>query len=393
MSEQTDNQSNRSLELCKRVVTTDSFIAEAKEIYGDRYDYSKVDYKNKEHRVTIVCPVHGDFQVYAREHLDGKGCPKCEKGKKFLLKLKEKFGDKFGLDEFVYESSTAPVTLVCPTHGAFSRLPHQILNSSLGCAECANDIVRQKQEAAQIAAKKAMEGKRLTATKGAIETFRKEHPNFTDDYLASCVESTYPQLYEDNLEVALEIVKELYRRQEEWTDASFISLLQEMTEGRKLVRFGIEERKHARVWAKVNPFIERLYKEAQERTIFLSECPEYQDEEVKQYFAEVYSDKGKTLAQKFYTLLNNRALYDTDQISGFVLPFHCYSEPNGDVVFTKNKRTREDYDANGNSIRSESEIVNRDSYTPSNSTNVNKGGCLGIFIILLILSSYCFTIF
>ena len=388
MSEQIDSQSNRSLELCKRVITTESFIAEAKEKYGDRYDYSKVDYKNKEHRVTIVCPVHGDFQVYAREHLDGKGCPKCEKGEKFLLKLKEKFGDKFGLDEFVYESSTAPVTLVCPTHGAFSRLPHQILNSSLGCPECANDIVRQKQEAAQIAAKKAMEGKRLTATKGAIETFRKEHPHFTDEYLALCVESTYPQLYEDNLEVALEIVKELYRRQEEWTDASFISLLQEMTEGRKLVRFGIEERKQSRVWAKVNPFIERLYKEAQERTIYLSECSEYQDEEVKQYFAEVYSDKGKTLAQKFFTLLNNRALYDTDQISGFVLPFHCYSEPNGDVVFTKKKRTRDDYDANGNPIRSESDYLSQ-----SKTLNIqeNKGGCLGVITFILLLSSTIFA--
>lgn len=388
MSEQIDSQSNRSLELCKRVVTTESFIAEAKEKYGDRYDYSKVDYKNKEHRVTIVCPVHGDFQVYAREHLDGKGCPKCEKGEKFLLKLKEKFGDKFGLDKFVYESSTAPVTLVCPTHGAFSRLPHQILNSSLGCPECANDIVRQKQEAAQIAAKKAMEGKRLTATKGAIETFRKEHPHFTDEYLALCVESTYPQLYEDNLEVALEIVKELYRRQEEWTDASFISLLQEMTEGRKLVRFGIEERKQSRVWAKVNPFIERLYKEAQERTIYLSECSEYQDEEVKQYFAEVYSDKGKTLAQKFFTLLNNRALYDTDQISGFVLPFHCYSEPNGDVVFTKEKRTRDDYDANGNPIRSESDYLSQ-----SKTLNIqeNKGGCLGVITFILLLSSTIFA--
>lgn len=388
MSEQIDSQSNRSLELCKRVVTTESFIAEAKEKYGDRYDYSKVDYKNKEHRVTIVCPVHGDFQVYAREHLDGKGCPKCEKGEKFLLKLKEKFGDKFGLDEFVYESSTAPVTLVCPTHGAFSRLPHQILNSSLGCPECANDIVRQKQEAAQIAAKKAMEGKRLTATKGAIETFRKEHPHFTDEYLALCVESTYPQLYEDNLEVALEIVKELYRRQEEWTDASFISLLQEMTEGRKLVRFGIEERKQSRVWAKVNPFIERLYKEAQERTIYLSECSEYQDEEVKQYFAEVYSDKGKTLAQKFFTLLNNRALYDTDQISGFVLPFHCYSEPNGDVVFTKKKRTRDDYDTNGNPIRSESDYLSQ-----SKALNIqeNKGGSLGVITFILLLSSTIFA--
>ena len=388
MSEQTDNQSNRSLELCKRVVTTESFIAEAKELYGDRYDYSKVEYKNRDHRVTIVCPVHGDFQVYAREHLDGKGCPKCEKGEKFLQKLKEKFGDKFGLDEFVYESSTAPVTLVCPTHGAFSRLPHQILNSSLGCPECANDIIRQKQEAAQIAAKKAMEGKRLTATKGAIETFRKEHPNFTDEYLASCVEKNYPQLYEDNLEIALEIVKELYRRQEEWTDASFVSLLQEMTEGRKLVRFGIEERKQARVWAKVNPFIERLYKEAQERTIYLSECPEYQDEDVKQYFADVYSDKGKTLAQKFYTLLNNRALYDTDQISGFVLPFHCYSEPNGDVVFTKNKRTMADYDKQGKSIVSETDVENRlNGSSALKSTTSSRGGCLSIIIFAIIVIS------
>jgi hypothetical protein len=238
------------------------------------------------------------------------------------------------------------------------------------------------------------EKKRLTATKAAIAKFREEHPSFTDEYLASSVESIFPNLYEDNLEVAMEIVKELYRRQTEWTDATFTSLLREMTEGRKLVRFGIAERKQAKTIAKVNPFIERIYKEAQERTIYLSECPEYQDPDVKQYFEEVYSDKGKTLAQKFFTLLNNRALYDTDQISGFVLPFHCYSEPNGDVVFTKNKRTKEDYDANGNSIRSESEIVNRDSYAPSNSTNVNRGGCLGVVALIVFifgLSTFLFA--
>ena len=149
MNEQETSQGNRSLELCKRVVTTDSFIAEAKEIYGDRYDYSKVDYKNRDHRVVVTCPVHGDFQVYAREHLDGKGCPKCEKGEKFIAKLKEKFGDKFGLDEFVYESSTTLVTLICPTHGAFSRLPHQILNATLGCPECGNELLNQRREQAR----------------------------------------------------------------------------------------------------------------------------------------------------------------------------------------------------------------------------------------------------
>ena len=139
MNEQDTAKGNRSQELCRRVVTTESFIAEAKEIYGDRYDYSKVDYKNRDNRVIVTCPVHGDFQVYAREHLDGKGCPKCEKGEKFIAKLKEKFGDKFGLDEFVYESSTTPVTLICPTHGAFSKLPNQILNLRFGCPHCGND--------------------------------------------------------------------------------------------------------------------------------------------------------------------------------------------------------------------------------------------------------------
>lgn len=156
MPEQNENLNNRSLELCRRVVTTESFIAEAKEIYGDRYDYSTVEYKNRNHRVTIFCPVHGEFQVYAREHLDGKGCPKCDKGEKFITKLKEKFGDKFGLDEFVYESSTSPVTLICPTHGAFSRTPTQILNSSWGCPECAkkvNDDAHQAAVARKEAAK------------------------------------------------------------------------------------------------------------------------------------------------------------------------------------------------------------------------------------------------
>ena len=229
------------------------------------------------------------------------------------------------------------------------------------------------------------EKKRLTATKAAIAKFREEHPSFTDGHLVALVESTYSNLYEDNLEVAIEIVKELYRRQKPWTDDSFVALLKEMTEGRKLVRFGIEERKNARVIAKVNPFIERLYKEAQERTIYLSECPEYKDEDVKQYFEEVYADKGKTLAQKFFTLLNNRALYDTDQISGFVLPFHCYSEPNGDVVFTKNKRTKDDYDGNGHSLVSEKEVISR-STDVSNSSS-KKGGCLGLFIIGIVLTS------
>lgn len=140
MIPQDDNSVNRSLELCRRVVTTESFIAEAKEIYGDKYDYSKVDYKNREHQVVLGCSVHGDFKIFAREHLDGKGCPKCAKGEKFIQKLQEKFGNKFLLDKFIYESSTSPVELICPIHGSFMRTTNEIIKSKFGCPACAEKV-------------------------------------------------------------------------------------------------------------------------------------------------------------------------------------------------------------------------------------------------------------
>ena len=41
--------------------TTEEFIKEAKQIHGDTYDYSKVDYKNNSEKVCIICPKHGEF--------------------------------------------------------------------------------------------------------------------------------------------------------------------------------------------------------------------------------------------------------------------------------------------------------------------------------------------
>ena len=37
--------------------TKDDFISKAKEIHGDKYDYSKVVYKNNKTKVTILCNV------------------------------------------------------------------------------------------------------------------------------------------------------------------------------------------------------------------------------------------------------------------------------------------------------------------------------------------------
>ena len=40
---------------------TDEFIKKAREVHGDKYDYSKVEYVNNHTKVCIICPKHGEF--------------------------------------------------------------------------------------------------------------------------------------------------------------------------------------------------------------------------------------------------------------------------------------------------------------------------------------------
>ena len=44
---------------------------------GDKYDYSKVEYKGKDVKVCIICPEHGEFWQTPHSHLYKYGCPKC----------------------------------------------------------------------------------------------------------------------------------------------------------------------------------------------------------------------------------------------------------------------------------------------------------------------------
>ena len=40
---------------------TDGFIEKAKKVHGDKYDYSKVDYKTNKVKVCVICPKPGDL--------------------------------------------------------------------------------------------------------------------------------------------------------------------------------------------------------------------------------------------------------------------------------------------------------------------------------------------
>ena len=56
--------------------TQEQFIKEASHIHNNFYDYSKSIYKNNHTKITITCPIHGDFIMTPNKHLYAqKGCP------------------------------------------------------------------------------------------------------------------------------------------------------------------------------------------------------------------------------------------------------------------------------------------------------------------------------
>lgn len=69
------------------------YINKLFKIYGNKYDYSKLSIHGKHHKVTLICPKHGDFSGSQFCMLHGKGCPSCNSMKRF-----RKLAKYFGID-------------------------------------------------------------------------------------------------------------------------------------------------------------------------------------------------------------------------------------------------------------------------------------------------------
>ena len=115
------------------------FIEHAREVHGDKYDYSKVNYINSTTEVTIICPVHGEFKQKPIFHLQGCGCKKCSSKKytteKFIEAARNIHGDKYDYSKVDYVDCFTDVTIICPVHGEFQQTPHIHLQGA-GCSEC-----------------------------------------------------------------------------------------------------------------------------------------------------------------------------------------------------------------------------------------------------------------
>jgi hypothetical protein len=132
-------------------LTRKEFIADAKSIHGDKYDYSKFVYNGWDKEGCIICDLHGSFYKTPNYHLRGWGCKTCKtliKAKqaltKFIIKARKIHGDKYSYLKFVYVATDNKSTITCSIHGDFEQTPTRHL-SGRGCRSCGNLIAFAKQ--------------------------------------------------------------------------------------------------------------------------------------------------------------------------------------------------------------------------------------------------------
>lgn len=122
---------------------TPSFVAEAQRVHGNKYDYSQVDYKGATSPITIICAEHGPFQSLPDYHIHRKrGCQSCRPPmvddlSSFLAKARTLHGDTYDYSKVDYQRSAQYVTITCRKHGDFKQTPCTHLTEGCGCPKCA----------------------------------------------------------------------------------------------------------------------------------------------------------------------------------------------------------------------------------------------------------------
>lgn len=124
-------------------MTQEEFIKRGKELFPN-LDFSKAVFKGSLKPVTVICPIHGEYQTLANNLLHNSllGCPKCgiEERKvsreEFIKRATKRFGDKYNYSQVVMENTKTEVTVICPIHGPFRTRPSNFLNSKVGCLKC-----------------------------------------------------------------------------------------------------------------------------------------------------------------------------------------------------------------------------------------------------------------
>lgn len=146
-------------------LTTAEFIARARKVHGDKYDYSKTDlYKRDEKgRICIICHnkdkngnEHGEFWQLPSNHLNGQKCKKCKyekistnfsmKNEEFIFRASLVHNNKYDYSkvDLEHKDEKGRICIICPIHGEFWQRPAYHLSGG-GCERCGVESAHLKQ--------------------------------------------------------------------------------------------------------------------------------------------------------------------------------------------------------------------------------------------------------
>ena len=131
---------------------TEEFIRKARIIHGDKYDYSKIDYKNNRTQVEIICKIHGKFFQTPSGHLSGKGCKECGKEKskedtrsrimlskdEFIKRANNIHKNLYDYSKIEYVDTRTKIKIICKKHGSFLQTPQKHMMGR-GCPTCGRE--------------------------------------------------------------------------------------------------------------------------------------------------------------------------------------------------------------------------------------------------------------
>ena len=133
-----------------RLTHKERFLKKARAMYPD-YDFSRVEYKDRETHIVVVCPVHGEFKIRPRTLLSGEkgqkphGCWRCNNlippyEKELTLdtfknRMHELYGDKYTFVWSDFKNKYSQVRFTCKQHGKQQRSARVLLEGK-GCEYC-----------------------------------------------------------------------------------------------------------------------------------------------------------------------------------------------------------------------------------------------------------------
>jgi hypothetical protein len=129
-------------------LTQDEVLIRLNKIHKNKYEYVDFNYKTVYDYIKIKCPIHGEFEQKISLHLRGHGCPKCGKNslkkdtKSFIERSNLIHKNKYDYSLTSYNNSQEKVIITCPIHGEFEQIARDHLHGN-GCWNCS---VEQRQK-------------------------------------------------------------------------------------------------------------------------------------------------------------------------------------------------------------------------------------------------------